>query len=203
MSLWSFQSVCWPPICICSTSIYLCKLLLIYVNVIFKWHSQAVKVIFFTKDTDMAAASWRAGKRLNPSAFYRYLTFPFSISWFACRRARVLHQTLIHDTGSLSSEQCRTWLPCGIKSTAKCCRCYLGTMTTNPSPAFVVSSVYGYNDYVQKNWLSSPYLHCRARSPTINHLLHIFLCSFVVAVIQNSKVCGSDSTKSNQNLEAQ
>lgn len=118
MSLWSFQSVCWPPICICSTSIYLCKLLLIYVNVIFKWHSQAVKVIFFTKDTDVAAASWRAGKRLNPSAFYRYLTFPFSISWFACRRARVLHQTLIHDTGSLSSEQCRTWLPCGIKSSA-------------------------------------------------------------------------------------
>lgn len=41
-----------------------------------------------------AAASWDAGERLNLTALHRYPTFAFSISWFACGRARVFHKTL-------------------------------------------------------------------------------------------------------------
>lgn len=108
----------WTPLCICSTIIYVWKP--------FRQHGEAVKVSFLFKDTFMAAASWRVGKRLSHNSIP------------TLSNIRFLHKLICPLESKSASSNLRTLAPCLLTSTQrrrKCAakRCWCYSETINPS----------------------------------------------------------------------
>ena len=91
---WYIITLPWMLICIRSTHHFIQYVNYYWpdVNGTFKWHGQAVKVIFLTRTLSVVHGSCiQARQEIKiKQAIHRYPTFAFSISWFACGRAKTL-----------------------------------------------------------------------------------------------------------------